>query len=61
VLLHAVVEIALEPAPLGVGGGDQAGPRCAQLVERLVLQRLPVPGIQGDRPPGLEPSSSCPS
>ena len=32
VLLGAVVEVALDPAPLGVGGGDDARPRRPQLL-----------------------------
>ena len=48
-LLHAVVELPLDPAAVGIGGQDEPLPRRAQLldleaqpVERL-LQRLDVP------------------
>ena len=49
-LLGAVVEVALEPPPLGVAGLDDARPRRAQLLEpraRLRLQPLVV-----EREPG---------
>ena len=51
-LLRAVVEVALEPAPLGVAGLDDARPRGAQLVElgeRLGPQRLVLDGEPGGR------------
>ena len=35
VLLGAVVEVALDPAPLGVAAGDDPGPRLAQVVGLL--------------------------
>src|SRR5262249_3056110 len=34
-LLRAVVEVALEPAPLAVRGGHQTGARCTQIGELL--------------------------
>src|SRR4051794_41830416 len=45
-LLRAVVEVALEPAPLRVAGGDDALARGAQLGE-------PAPGLGGP-PRGVE-------
>ena len=40
-LLRAVVEVALEPLPLGVAGGDDARPRRRELLARLgVGERL---------------------
>ena len=40
-LLRAVVEVALEPPPLGVAGGDDARPRRRELLARLgVRERL---------------------
>ena len=43
-LLRAVVQVALDPAPLGVGGGDHAGAGLLQRVhaggEALALTRL---------------------
>ena len=59
-LLHALVQVALDPAAVGIGGQDEPLPGRAQLrdleaqpVERLP-QRLDVPSLQGDRPPGRE-------
>ena len=67
VLLHAVVEVALDAAAVGIGGQDEPLPGRAQLldleaqpVERF-LQRLDVPSLQGDRPPARGLRGSCPS
>ena len=45
VLLGAVVQVALDPAALGVAGRDDAGPRFAQLVG--LLAQLIQGGLQG--------------
>ena len=45
VLLGAVVEVALELAPLGVAGRDDAGPRLLQLV--VAQLQLVEAGLQG--------------
>ena len=59
VLLGAVVQVALELAPLGVAGGDDAGPRLLQLVVadlQLVEARLQrgveLHVVQGQGRPG---------
>ena len=44
-LLGAVVQVALDPAALGVAAGDDAGPRRAQLVR--LLAQLVQRGLQG--------------
>jgi hypothetical protein len=50
-LLRAVVEVALQPPPLGVAGGDDALARGPQLRE-LMLRRRPQPRIvERDRAP----------
>ena len=45
VLLGPVVEVALDPAPLGVAAGHDPGPRLAQLVG--LLAQLVQRGLQG--------------
>ena len=47
-LLRAVVEVALDPTPLGVGGLDDAGPRCAELVGLAadLVERLLERGVE---------------
>ena len=48
-LLGAVVQVALDPAPLGVRRGDQPLPRRLQLGEPGVRLRLEEPVLQRDR------------
>ena len=67
VLLNTVVELALDPPAVGVGGQDEALSGCAELldleaqpVERL-LRRLGMWKLQGDRLPVVSPARSCPS
>jgi hypothetical protein len=57
VLLHALVQVTLDSAAVGIGGQDEPLPGSAQLrdleaqpVERFP-QRLDVPSLQDDRPP----------
>ena len=53
-LLGAVVEVALDPAPLGVAGVDDAGARGAQLLDlgaQLGLQPLVLQGERAARHP----------
>ena len=66
-LLHAVVQVALDAAAVGIGGQDEPLPGCAQLfdldaqpVERL-LQRLDVPSLQAIDLLSLTRYGSCPS
>ena len=58
-LLGAVVQVALDLAPLGVGGGDDAGPGqpqllglALQLVEGLLQGRVELHVVEGEARPG---------
>jgi hypothetical protein len=56
-LLHARVQVALDPAPVGIGGQDQPFSRRAQLLDLQAepIERFPqcfnLSSVQGERPP----------
>jgi hypothetical protein len=51
-LLHALVQVTLDPAPLGIGSQDEPLPGCAKLRDLVAqpidgfAQRLDVPSLQ---------------
>jgi hypothetical protein len=58
VLLHALVWLALDPVPVGIGSQDETLPGHAQLRDIVAQavgrfpQYLGMPSLQRDRPPG---------
>ena len=58
VLLHAVVQVTLDRATVGIGGQNEPRPRRAQLGDlgaqplELVARCFSLLGLQGYRPPG---------
>ncbi len=65
VLVHAVVQITLDHAAVGIRGQDEPLPCCAQLLDLdaqsiELLLHVDLPSLQFDRPPSLT-AESCPS
>jgi hypothetical protein len=51
--VHAVVQITLDRAAVGIRGQDEPFPRCAQLLDLdpQSIELLFLPSLQFDRPP----------
>jgi hypothetical protein len=58
VLLHAFVQVALDPTEVGIGGQDESFAGCSQLRDlgaqslECFAQRLVLLSLQSDGPPG---------